>query len=101
MKNLWEYISKSAYKVQNTAGIWITQFRPYISDIGANISGPSAKEMRKTQSVIATIVGLVISNEKFYPRFGTMVGEFKIPYFAAIAGKPGAIEELPSGVRKE
>jgi hypothetical protein len=41
-----------------------THVRPYISDKGARKSGPNAYEMRKTDSVMARIVGFVISEKK-------------------------------------
>ena len=46
--------------------------RPYISDKGARSSGPNANEMRKIESVIARIVGLVMPS-KIIRRYELMV----------------------------
>lgn len=43
----------------------LTQVRPYISLNGARKSGPKAKDMRNTDSVIAMIVGFVMPSGNF------------------------------------
>src|ERR1700735_1294735 len=45
-------------------GTKITHLRPYISDNGPLNSGPMANERKKIESVMARIVGFVISGRK-------------------------------------
>lgn len=59
-----------------------THVRPYISDSGAINNGPIANVRRNILRVMARMVELVMCS------------------FSPIAGRPGAIMELPNGVTK-